>query len=103
MQDRLELAQGRRVVEYRAPQRTGVEGAEAPLNGGARVAVVLADLARDGVGVDMRRSQVAKHAGDRALAAAEVAGQANDLHGLASPPATGSGMGWQCGQKCVLR
>ena len=77
----------------------GLVGPEAALDLGARLGIVVADLARDGVGVHGRRPEVAQHPGHGALSAADVAGQADHLHGPADP----TGSGWQWGQKCVLR
>jgi len=98
MHDRLEIRQRGRVAEDDIGQVGGIRRSEPLLDPAPRDAVVGAHLAGEGIGVDRRHTQVAQHPGHRALAAADVAGQPDHLHGR---PSTGGG--WQCGQKCVLR
>ena len=99
MENRLELAERGAVVEHDPSQRRGVRRPEAALDGGAHLGVVVPQLARHGVGVDDRRAEVVEHPRHGALAAADVAGQADDDHRAPSS----SGRRWQRGQKCVLR
>ena len=99
MEDPLEVSQRVGIGEDDLGQLGGLVGPEAALDLGARLGIVVADLARDGVGVHGRRPEVAQHPGHGALSAADVAGQADHLHGPPDP----TGSGWQWGQKWVLR
>ena len=99
VEDALEVLQGGGIGEDDRAQGGGVVGAEAALDLGPGVGVVVADLARHDIGVDRHGARLPQHPRHRALPAADVAGEADDLH----DPADATGSGWQRGQKCVLR